>query len=68
MSKAHTCFETGSVKLVQNGVDKFTVVYGKQVRAGLSYSAAALELGACIMHERACEGGLDNSEPPRRVR
>ncbi len=50
------------IKLVQTGVDKFTVQYGKQVRKGLDYSQAAAEYGACVMHALACDGKLDNRE------
>lgn len=60
------CFRTetdaGRVELTQQGADSFTVTYGRQVRAGLTYAAAAAELGACIMHAAACAGDLDNSE------
>lgn len=60
------CFRTetdaGRIELTQQGPDSFTVTYGLQVRAGLTYSAAANELGACIMHAAACTGDLDNSE------
>lgn len=48
------------IELQQTGFDRFTVVYGLQVRVGLSYSQAASELGACVMHMQACEGHLDN--------
>lgn len=50
------------VKLEQNGIDRFTVTYGKQVKRNLNYSQAAHEYGACIMHALACGGKLDNSE------
>ena len=64
--KAKTCLDLDTatlpygVKLIQNGHDNFTVVYGLQVKKGLSYTASALELGCCIMHALACEGVLDN--------
>jgi hypothetical protein len=38
----------------------FTVKYGKEVQAGLSYTKAATELGAAIMHALCCEGMLPN--------
>lgn len=50
------------IKLQQQGVDRFTVVYGKQTKKDLAYADAASELGGCIMHALACEGNLDNSE------
>lgn len=57
----HTlCTQVGKVTLQQRGKDNFLVRYGKQVKAGLSYSRAAAEFGACVMHELACEGQLDN--------
>lgn len=58
------CHETKGlafpVKLYQTGVDRFTVVYGKQVRTGLDYGHAASEYGLSIMHALACDGKLDN--------
>jgi hypothetical protein len=50
------------IRLLQSSPDNFTVVYGKQVTKGLTYGAAASELGSCIMHFLACEGKLDNSK------
>jgi len=43
----------------------FTVTYGKQVCAGLTYSEAAAEYGSCLMHALACEGRLDNEKGTR---
>lgn len=59
------CYELPEARITlrQNGVDNFTVTYWKQVKAGLTYDDAALELGACIMHYMACAGRLDNREP-----
>jgi hypothetical protein len=54
------CFKDREVTLFQNGVDSFTVVYGKQIKKGLTYATAAEELGSCLMHQAACEGTLDN--------
>lgn len=54
------------VRLIQTGKDRFTVVYGKQVKQGLSYGEAAAEYGACIMHSLACDGMLDNRERGER--
>ena len=48
------------IALDQQGKDRFRVTYGQQVKAGLTYSQAATELGACIMHALACDGRLDN--------
>lgn len=52
----------GEVSLHHAGRDKFKVVYGKQVRDGLRYGAAAREYGECVFHQLACEGKLDNQE------
>lgn len=71
MSK-NTCFATGGascfkgaksvnlIELQQTGFNRFTVVYGLQIKTGLTYAGAAAELGACIMHMQACDGHLDN--------
>lgn len=69
------CFSTGGanpfagaprgaqlIELHQQGRDRFSVRYGLQFKDGLSYGAAAKELGACIMHDLACDGLLDNRE------
>lgn len=59
------CFEletpNGTIKLEQKADKTFRVTYGLQVIDNLLYNKAALELGACIMHSKACEGLL-NSE------
>ena len=65
--KAKICFRwndnnVAEIKLIQTGVDSFTVVYGLQTKKSLRYVAAATELGACIMHALACDGKLDNRE------
>lgn len=49
-----------TVILQQDGIDRFTVTYGKQVRRGLSYARAGNEFGLCVMHAAACDGHLDN--------
>jgi hypothetical protein len=54
------------IRLLQNGRDSFTVVYGKEIKSGLSYSQAALQYGASIMHALACDGQLDNREKGER--
>lgn len=48
------------IRLTQTGVDRFSVDYGADQRAGLSYGDAAAKLGQAIMHALACEGKLDN--------
>lgn len=48
------------IELQQHGFDRFTLVYGLSVKAGLTYDKACTELGAAIMHFQACEGTLDN--------
>lgn len=56
------CLMAGSVTLQQRGRDNFTVRYGKQVDAGLSYGVACDKLGQAMMHQAACDGLLDNRE------
>jgi hypothetical protein len=61
-----TCFEIPEssaeygIKLEQLNSGRFRVTYGLQVKTGLTYSDAATELGAAIMHQAACNGLLDN--------
>jgi len=43
------------IAMAQTGRNKFTVIYGLQVKAGLNYAQAASKLGECIMHHLACE-------------
>lgn len=50
------------VRLIQTGIDSFTVAYGQQIKRRLNYGQAALEFGACVMHSAACAGRLDNRE------
>ena len=77
--KNNLCFATGGpnpfngvpagsqvIELRQQGRDNFSVRYGLQLKTGLDYSAAALELGACIMHAAACDSLLDNREKGER--
>lgn len=63
------CFETlpgfWAVRLFQQGINRFTVQYGKQVDYNLTYTQACSKLGAAIMHDRACAGELDNREHER---
>jgi len=56
----------GPIKLEQNGIDNFTVTYGKQSDANLTYGKAAAKLGQAMMHWLACEGRLDNREKGQR--
>jgi len=49
------------IRLIQTGLDSFTVLYGEQSRTGLTYAKAAQEYGASIMHALACGGLLLNS-------
>lgn len=50
----------GSVSMVQTGFNRFTVSYGLQVTANLTYAQAAKEFGECVMHEASCDGLIDN--------
>jgi hypothetical protein len=54
------CYSQDDIHLIQKGRDNFTVIYFLQVKTDLDYSQAAKELGACIMHNAACDGKLDN--------
>lgn len=64
MRKPKVCLELEEleypVRLEQTGRNKFNVVYGLQVKEGLTYEQAALELGSCIMHALACASKLCN--------
>ena len=68
--KKTTCYEVTiagfPIRLIQTGIDRFTVQYGLQVKKGLAYGEAAYELGGCIMHALACEEKLDNREKGER--
>jgi hypothetical protein len=48
------------VTLQQAKANRFLVRYGKQVKAGLSYSEAATEFGACLMHQECCNGSMES--------
>lgn len=48
------------IVLSQQGVDSFTVQYGKQFDRNLSYGEAAKKFGECLMHSLSCEGKIDN--------
>ncbi len=68
--KTKTCFELPDmafpIRLLQTGVDSFTVEYGKQIKQRLSYGNACTELGAAIMHALACDGKVDNRQRGER--
>ena len=49
------------IELRQQGRNRFSVRYGLQLRERLSYTEAAQELGACIMHNAACESLLEQA-------
>lgn len=59
------CFETElagfQIRLSQyrSAPGRFTVIYGQEVREGLTYEQAGAKLGLAIMHAAACEGKLD---------
>ena len=68
MSKA--CWSTEiagfAIKLSQQGCDRFTVTYGKQIESKRSYAQAAASLGEAIMHALVCEDRLDNRQKGER--
>jgi len=79
MAKNKLCFHAGGrnsfkvaprdshmIELRQQGIDRFSVRYGLQLKDKLTYGQAAMELGAAIMHMQACAGLLDNREPGER--
>lgn len=49
-------FENGKIELWRNGRDDFAVVYGLQIKEGLTYWSATKEIGSCIFHSLNCEG------------
>lgn len=51
-----------SVSLIQDGVDRFEVIYGADHSGPLHYDMAAARYGECVMHALACAGRLDNTE------
>lgn len=64
MRTPKTCLELDAlafpVKLMQQGRDRFTILYGLMSKTDLDYEEAGRELGLCIMHALSCEGKLDN--------
>ncbi len=65
--KSTVCFtvENGAYPIVlsQQGRDKFTVQYGKQIDKQLTYGQACTALGQAIMHKLSCDGDVDNRMP-----
>ena len=55
------------ITLRQVGVDRFTVIYGKQIDKDLNYAEAAEMLGEVIMHALSCQGLLDNREKGEKI-
>ena len=47
------------IKVVQTSKGRFTVVYGFEVHAHLTYREAASQLGFSIFHALSLEGKLD---------
>jgi hypothetical protein len=54
--------QPAAVVMRQQGRERFSVTYGLQFNADLTYAEAAREFGECCMHFAACEGLLDNRE------
>lgn len=52
-------YAEGYVELWKGPKGLYAVVYGLQMREGLTYEEAGKELGLCLMHSLACEGKLD---------
>jgi hypothetical protein len=48
------------IEVKQSKNSRFTVIYGQQIKRGLSYEEAAKELGECIFHALACQGKLED--------
>jgi hypothetical protein len=51
-------YEGGIVELWADRAD-FAIVYGLQMKTGLSYAEAAADLGASLLHAVRCDGKLD---------
>jgi hypothetical protein len=49
------CEQSTSRARVRNETS-FRVTYGQQVRDNLNYKQAAIELGAALLHQAACNG------------
>lgn len=65
--KSTVCFtvENGAYPIVlsQQGRDRFTVQYGKQIDKQLTYEQACTALGQAIMHKLSCDEVVDNRMP-----
>jgi hypothetical protein len=48
-----------TVALLVQGRDRFTVVYGEEIKRDLSYAEAAMAYGSALMHSLACAGELE---------
>lgn len=63
--KPETIFEISDlafpIRLVQTGIDRFRVEYGKQVDTG-NYETATRKLGEAILHALACDGRITEAE------
>lgn len=57
---ATLCHETVGlafpIALYQLSRNRFMVIYGQEIRRGLTYSEAAAAYGQSIMHALACDG------------
>jgi hypothetical protein len=64
MAKLRVCWDTTIasylIELSQQGVDRFTVMYGQQIDNRLTYRDACAKLGEAILHALACEGKVEN--------
>lgn len=48
------------LQLLQQKRNRFTVIYGLQIKKDLSYTEAAREFGYCLLHNLACAGRLED--------
>ncbi len=44
--------------LIQQGRDRFAVIYGLQVKREMKWRDAAIEYGTCLLHALECAGKL----------
>lgn len=51
--------EARPIHLLQQSKRRFAVVYGLEVREGLSYGEAAGRYGEALLHALCCEGLID---------
>lgn len=59
-----TLEQSESRRVILSG-HSFRVTYGRQVKDGLTYTDAALELGAAMMHAAQCEGLIKDEDDVR---